>query len=453
MEIALLVYVAVLILVYLLVTRDLMSPIYPLTLFVFAFAGLMACQDQIMTGFAPTGLDIVVFMVAMFLLFVPTLIVCARWKRAFRVTPLRMGRATRIVLWGLFWCTFMVYLKIEFINNQGRIPLLMMLDGSIREAGIEKIHRFGKDSRLQLLVAQLPVIACFFVPMIMQTRKKALKLLRSVPLVLVMVFGILKTSKSDVVLSGLMFFIVAYYTSTASRRTKNMLVVCGIIVFSLLCLYMTFQRVDSQGGVYADLIAYDDSDDRTPYVSYVFGYTGGSLVNFFEYMERTGYELTGEHWGLSFFRPAATLGRQSHAIDAAVAGKRMYVLGAGATVGTYLRTVYLEGGILLVLLASLVYALLVNGIYRAFVRTGDFWLLVAYAIVYIPWFMLFFQNLFANLHVYFGLFVVLVAGFWAGVRTAARRNRNTGNSRMHSDAAQHAPRLQIPVCNSNEMRL
>lgn len=116
------------------------------------------------------------------------------------------------------------------------------------------------------------------------------------------------------------------------------------------------------------------------------------------------------------FRPLYSVFMQGEIPDAKLRGTDWQYVSTAATVGTFLRDLYGEGGVVLCLFGAAGYAVLMNALYAAMRRTGS----VAWFFVYInfllPWVWLPFQNAFATLSFYLNAFyVVLICAVSAGL--------------------------------------
>lgn len=405
--ISLLVVAVIFLLLYRFVTRDLVAPIFPFLLFLYGFLSAYEGLSRV-DGYVFDYYSVAVVVVSFLALFLmPLLVSLYLWP------TVRDGRCERYhastffsacaVLSYLFLLA--LYLYVEFLSSPSLCPLCDFLSGA--PVDYEKIHRFGKDAKLQLFVTQFSVVCLLFVPLLLSSSHSFVKFFIVILLAVPIVLGVIKTSKSDIIFPLIMYSVLYYMLRGKSSLDANRYYLLGAVLVVSLLVFMVGQRVEVYGGVYSKLIGYDDSSDVFGFSSIVYGYISASFLNFIAYLQSSEFVVvSSEYFGYSFFRPLYTLTLQGDAIAAKVAAVEFPVLGPGATVATYMRSLYLEGGLALLFVGSFVYSWLIAIFYFMARRSENFFYKSCYAILYVPWIMMFFQNLFANLNFYLSIFVM-----------------------------------------------
>lgn len=405
MEILLLIYLLMLYIIYKTITHDIFSPVYPITLILFSFVSALLFQNKIYNCYHINLYDSLILFSILLILFIPTILVSKICNNNTNISiHFKLSKFSTSIILILYLVFFILYIYIEFYSSGVYCPLCHMLNGDIRDLGIEKIHRYGKDSKLQLFIAQLPMLSLFIIYIYKGTKNRIKKGIYLIMILIIPLLGLIKTSKSDIIFPLLSYMMVWYYLSNKKYLARRYIVSFGFIII-LIGLYLTFLRVNSAGGIYSTLIDYNTDQDLTKYAPYLFGYTSASIINFFRYLNITDYSIFGNHIGLSFFRPIYTLLLQGNLFDEL--NLNLNYIGPGATVGTYLRVLYIEGGLSMVYIASFIYAFLISGVYFMLNKKKSFFWVLIYTILYIPWAMLFFQNLYANLNIWFSVVLVI----------------------------------------------
>jgi oligosaccharide repeat unit polymerase len=300
------------------------------------------------------------------------------------------------------------------------LPLLQYLSG---EAANTLLNVYGKDSKLQVLAygVYVATMLLFFIAMNSRRSFKRRCLLGMV--FVVVALGFFKTSKSDVYTPILVCAALYYYHKKA--RGEGIPKAWAVWLMIALAATASISTVRLEGignsGGYADEIEFKYSTELgpvlTPIVATIYGYTSLGFQNFSNVVA-----LDDDKWrlGTSLFRPllAAFLqGDEARALDIPVQNRG--VVSNAANVGTYLTGLYIEGGVTLCLLGSLIYGLLVNAIYTRFrLRQGGMWMFIYVAVLF-PWTWIFFTNAFSVLTTYTNLFYI--AAFFVMVR--GRRTR------------------------------
>jgi oligosaccharide repeat unit polymerase len=138
----------------------------------------------------------------------------------------------------------------------------------------------------------------------------------------------------------------------------------------------------------------------------IYGYSALNFQNFSNFVG--AHPDNSLHLGTSMFRPLLSFLMQGDIADSMIPSRsEWHYVSEAATVGTFLRELYMEGGALLCILGSAIYALLVNVIYVQFRRRRSVTWLFVYIVFLFPWTWLFFQNAFSVLQFYIDAFYVL----------------------------------------------
>ncbi len=305
----------------------------------------------------------------------------------------------------------------EFYNRN--IPLFKYLSF---EATSATLHTAGKDSKLQIIAYGIYVVVtlAFFVGI--NSRRMRLKVIYFGMVVLVALLAILKASKSDMFITLISCFALLYYHYKARGKhiPKSWLLVVPILV--VLVVSMTAIRVQGIGhqGGYAGEIEFKYTSylgvTLSEVVSIIYGYMALGFQNLSNYMEHGGTDF---RIGTSLFRPLLSALMQGDLIDSMSAPVReTYVISDAANVGTYLRGLYIEGGIIFCLLGSIIYGILVNAIYLKFRKMkGGMWMFVYVGVIF-PWVWLFFTNAFSVLTTYTNL--IYIIAFFILLRASTR---------------------------------
>jgi len=146
-------------------------------------------------------------------------------------------------------------------------------------------------------------------------------------------------------------------------------------------------------------------------VATIYGYTALGFQNFSNYMD---YDTGTLRIGTSLFHPFFSMLMQGDLVkEMIVPHNEWHFVANAATVGTYLRDLYMEGGVFFCLLGSVIYASFINWMYVKFRRAGGGVWFFAYVIMLFPWVWIFFQNAFSILVFYTNVFYVFAIFFGA----------------------------------------
>lgn len=294
------------------------------------------------------------------------------------------------------------------------------------------LHRFGKDSKLQILAGGLATAGLLSFYVATSAREKRRKCLFYGIAAIPPLLGVLKTSKSDV-FDALFFYAVLYYYSLRSRdRRLRFTKLAAWSLAAVVCFVsITMLRLggDSRNPLitYSGMIEFQHEDD-VPWpineaLAMPYGYTTLNFENFSRFVR---YSNGRSHWGASLLRPllSATL----HGSVARTAVKdyeaNYHELSGAANMGTYLRDLYFEGGAWFCLIGTLLYSALVNFVYVQFRRRqSPLWMCI-YINFLFAWIWIGFNNFFAVLTVYANAaFIAMVVIAGAVLSKAARRTQ------------------------------
>jgi oligosaccharide repeat unit polymerase len=301
-----------------------------------------------------------------------------------------------------FFITLLAYYWAEFREG---IPLFKYLSLDTLDPAL---HRIGKDSKLQVIAFGIHVAAIFTFYVGMKSTKTLYKFILFILSFLVLSLAILKTSKSDIFIPMLSFSAILYYHYHKQGKTipRFFFIVLAISIAVLIAI--TSIRVSGVGvkGGYSSFIQFKITEDYYSPLNEMFaiayGYSALNFQNFSNYVDISDSEF---RIGSSLFRPLlSALMQGEFARELDVPEQDLNVISGAANVGTYLRELYAEGGVIFCLLGTTVYSILVNGIYFKFRRTGGSYWQFVYIIFLFPWVWMFFQNVFSILSIYINSF-------------------------------------------------
>lgn len=224
--------------------------------FIISFSGLSDLQQGIATGplvtiLMATGVMIVTLTVPnLFAIQVPRSPLDRGAK--FGVTT---GTIDRLVLMSFVLVLVALIVKIYTEFSDG-IPLFAYLD-STKSSAI--LHRFGKDSKLQIFAQMLPIGGLLSWYCVLQASGRPVVRVLAVLLAFIpLVAGIMKTSKSDIIEPIFLYLIIYYYLRPGSWRVCKIKFL-ALAVMSIMALWcVTEIRLSGQHSViYADAIAFD----------------------------------------------------------------------------------------------------------------------------------------------------------------------------------------------------
>jgi len=302
------------------------------------------------------------------------------------------------------------------------IPLLLYLLGGASDSNL---HTAGKDSKLQVLAFGIHAASIAIFYLYLNEERKVRRALYLTLSVSVIVIGILKASKSDVLIPILSYSALIYYhirskdisSNSTPYSTRQLLhrfyIICSALVIVILFSAITSIRLEGVGNVggHADLIEFRYIEEIGAFPSEVasllYGYSSLGFQNFSNFINTHETEF---RLGTSLFRPilsAAMMGEFADSMSIPV--DEWNVVSGAANTGTFLTPLYIEGGAYICILGSLLYGLLVNFFYMmAFQRRHAVTWRFAYISLLFPWSWLFFTNAFSVLSIYLNVFYVIL---------------------------------------------
>jgi oligosaccharide repeat unit polymerase len=279
------------------------------------------------------------------------------------------------------------------------------------------LHRYGKDSKLQILAGGLAVagLLSFYVAASAQEKRTQWLFygIAAVPPFL----GVLKTSKSDV-FDALFYYAVLYYYCLRSQnrpfRFKKLMLwsLAGVVCFVSLTMLRLGGDSRNPTITYSGMIEFRYGDD-VPWpineaLAMPYGYTTLNFENFSRFVRSSNGR---SHWGASLLRPLLSATLQGAIARTMVKDyeANYQELSGAANMGTYLRDLYFEGGVWSCIIGTLLYSALVNLAYVQFrKRQSPLWMCV-YINFLFAWIWLGFNNFFAVLTLYSNaLFLAMV---------------------------------------------
>ncbi len=318
----------------------------------------------------------------------------------------------RLVLFIFFCVTFGLKAVAEF--GDGVVPLVDYINGTAIDS---ELHRVGKDSKLQVIGNGLVVAGLFYWFGFLASDKRTEKMICLLLSVIPIVFGIVKTSKSDIFEVVLYYFIAFYYWRRFSgakvhfARAFVILTILGSGMALLTTVRLNIAEVNLAtlmiDAKWPEFVIYPFDE----ILSGLYGYTALNFDNLYRFLARSD---SGYHFGSSVFRPLFSMLMSGDIPRQMTEGVDMHGF-ADAAVGTFLRDVYFEGGLGLCIFGAILYSAAVNYIYYRLRRGGGSTYFVTYVFLTFPWAWLVFQNAFGTLSIYINMFYAILLvniGLW-----------------------------------------
>lgn len=388
---------------------DIFSPITIVIAFIFSIALSIFFDKTFVEG---TFLDYFLILTALAALLLIPFITSKRRHRSFKIlmTNEKLSSYTYssqqlILIYSMFFVSLFTYYYIEFYSQRVICLVCLEWSGEIKNLNIEKAHRLGKDSKFQILASQLCVFGALIFhhssTAISKRTKRLALFISTIPIAL----AVMKTSKSDLFFIAITYGAFLYYSRIGlSKIARKKLVICALLLLAIFVLSINL-RVTSLGGDYGELVAFKNSRVSTIEAP-LYGYTAGSIDNLILFLQKNAYPVLNTNFGSSALRPIFSILLMGDEADKMLIGEALHTLGPGATVGSYMRSLAHEGGILWLFAISILYGLVISALYSKFIKSGNAIHLAMYSLLLIPWFMLPFQNLFANLNIWVGIFLL-----------------------------------------------
>ena len=309
--------------------------------------------------------------------------------------------------WLVILFFIVAFIALYWAEFREGMPLLKYIASEVSDSAI---HLIGKDSKLQVIVTGIFVAGMLSFYLGINSRAWASRILFLGLAIFVLILGGMKASKSDIFIPLLFYSALLYYHFRGKKARISKRLVILMLLVGMSMVLITLFRVSGLGyqGGYARLIEFKYSEEIgfpvNEMIANIYGYMSLGFQNFSNYMK---YGDGGFHIGTSLFRPFLSALMQGDAARAlAVPYEDLYVVSGAATVGTFLRDLYIEGGVMFCILGSIIYAALVNGLYIKFrKREGGMWMFI-YIVFLFPWTWLFFTNAFSVLTIFVNAFYV-----------------------------------------------
>jgi oligosaccharide repeat unit polymerase len=270
------------------------------------------------------------------------------------------------------------------------------------------LHRFGKDSKLQILAGGLATAGLLSFYVATSAHEKRTKWLFYGIAAMPPFLGVLKTSKSDV-FDALFYYAVLYYYSLRSQnrpfRFKKLVIWSLVGVVGFVSMTMLRLGGDSRNPTitYSGMIEFRYVDDVSwpinEALAMPYGYTALNFENFSRFV-RSSHGRS--HWGASLLRPLLSATLQGSIARTMVRDyeANYHELSGAANMGTYLRDLYFEGGVWSCMIGTVLYSALVNIAYVQFrKRQSPLWMCI-YINFLFAWIWIGFNNFFAVLTLY-----------------------------------------------------
>jgi oligosaccharide repeat unit polymerase len=311
-----------------------------------------------------------------------------------------------------------VYVYVEFATNPAGVPLLTLLRGGALP--FSTVHRWGKESSLQAIVALLAVLTPLAYLAFRAARGRVSRTLLLAAAAFYPVGGVLKLSRSDVFIALLGLAVAAACHRRCTQRVAHgrgawvavvlVMAGAGVVMYAMMSIRLLGVGVDE---LYADFIEFRLADVpfRGP-IATVYGYVALPFENLNRFMTyHGGLDL---YPGISVLRPPLSASGLSGLADAADA-RVFYPAAVSAAAGsaTFLTAVYAELGLVGAAVVPALYALLVNAVYIGQRRSPTIVGILLYALFIYPWAWLFFNNGFGVLSVHISAAFVIGLGLVA----------------------------------------
>ncbi len=299
---------------------------------------------------------------------------------------------------------------VEFLNIG--FPLLGIDRSIISQVG-GSIHRYGKDSPLQIILSLDYMIGGIaFLAFLMAKR---FKIMYAACFLCPILMGILKLSNSDIINAAVTYIIIGYYVGmgrgmSIKKASFRLIVLIHVIVisFAMFCNLRLMRTLNEYAPKYSEMLGFSIDtgiDWLDEGMAFYYGYTSLSFINF----DRSLQVLPVYKLGLSMFRPFYTVTLRGDEIDEAKARIfTNYISSSVSMVGTFMRDLYFEGGILLIYIGALYYTIIIALAYNMLVRKANIYYLFIYSSLAYPFIWIVFQNAFANIDIYTSPIIVII---------------------------------------------
>lgn len=413
--------------------RDLCSPLSILSVFwitpwILSYAELSGLQTE--SSGAGSAITLVCTLVLFATCLLPSLFNNSRSLPALLDQKLSQVDASfsRLIGAAIFFILSVIFL--EFFRESPP-PLLEFLNKSVTDP---YGYLAGKDSRWQVVAFGIHAISLFIFPLFLISCSLVKRAALFIIILAIFLLGVFKASKSDIYIPLLSFGVTFYYCRIAREPIKtkqeqpkyssNFTYVILGCAGAILLPWITAIRLSGLDSTlsYASLIEFDSfewmSDSARELAAIIYGYTALGFENFRIFVDTyTG----GYRFGTSFFRPLFSALMQGALVDDRMPSpKELNYISEAANTGTFLRALYIEGGIPFCLLGSLTYGALINIAYIRFRSNGSLVTMAIYISLLYPWSWIFFTNAFSVLTIYTNLFWILLLSVAIKLRPTTR---------------------------------
>ena len=334
------------------------------------------------------------------------------------------NRKTQWVILISFAISFLAYIYNEFVRSPVGIPLVALyLDPTMIGPAF---HEWGisRESRSWALYLSIPLyLQSGLVYMIGRLQPKGTGKWWIVLSVLYPVMAILKLNRTNLITTLVVFIVVEHYLDRFSRvRSRQRLrprqfvkrypYLCASLLAIIATMFLASQFVQLRNGfdssdafqtiVGTDIRVYPPVDG---FLSEVYEYFALPWQNFADTFD--AYRPT-IRLGIGFFRPVFSLLGQGAALDDSLDRINFDPTLGPANTYPFITLIYLELGILGIIVCPVLYGLFVSWIYARFRREPNFLNFCLYLHMPIAWMWLFSSSAFIGLHFY-----ITMAYLWA----------------------------------------
>jgi oligosaccharide repeat unit polymerase len=331
------------------------------------------------------------------------------------LTTLKNRKVERLILIS-FAISFLAYIYNEFIRNPIGIPLFAlysdptMIGPAFHEWGI------SRESRSWALYVSIPVyLQSALIYMIGRLKPKGDGKWWIVLSAVYPIMAILKLNRTNLITTLVVFIAVEYYLDKFSQSdcrqpqrprqfvrrypylcTSVLAVIAAVLLGSqFLQLRNGFDSSDAfQEVVGTDIRVYRPVDG---FLSEIYEYFALPWENFADTFETYSPAI---RIGVGFFRPVFSLLGKGQSVDGTLDSIGFDPSVGSANTYPFITNLYLELGMLGIIVCPLLYALFVNSIYARFRREPNFLNFCLYLHMPFAWMWLFSSNAFIGLHFY-----------------------------------------------------
>lgn len=355
--------------------------------------------------------------------------------RSFLAEMLRVFQDRRItlILLIVFLILFSIFIYVEFITNPNKFELISRIIGDLR-AEDPSYYGWGKNQGRSTLVSLANTLTSFLLVLnpiyylkARSSPKIPTKLLFFFIAFLTPTFGLIKLSKTDVMISMWGIVLAEYYyrrfSTVRNRRDtatiRNSIVILLLLVIPVLASFVltaTFRLADFGGGQYGSIYMewieckLEEPTEINSVVCLIYVY---SAINFENVNRFVNSYQGGLNIGISFFRPILSIFTQGEIAEDMLSRIDFNTLDP-AVAGTFIILIFAELSWFGLLLVPIVYASLINILYNRFRTKPSFSRMFLYLNFSFCWVFIFFTNPFDTLIFYTNaVFIVLLGHIFA----------------------------------------